>query len=266
MLTDKVIIVTGGGGGIGEGIAHVCIDNGAKVVIGERNDESGQRVAKELGENALAIACDVSNDEDLDRLIEFTVASFGRIDGVVNNAGVNFSKPFMDTSSDDWQDVISVDLRAVFFLTQKTCAQMVRQSPAGGSIVNISSVHSVAALPGAGPYDAAKAGVVGMSKSIAIEMAADNIRVNCVSPGLVNTQIWQDLLAAAPDMDECMAFWNSNIPMNRVIETREIGEAVCFLLSDKSSAMTGSNMMVDAGMTSQLVSREPFESSSIEGS
>ena len=137
MLKDKVIIVTGGGGGIGEGIAHVCIDNGAKVVIGERNDESGQRVAKELGENALAIACDVSNDEDLDRLIEFTVASFGRIDGVVNNAGVNFSKPFMDTSSDDWQDVISVDLRAVFFLTQKTCAQMVRQSPAGGSIVNI---------------------------------------------------------------------------------------------------------------------------------
>jgi NAD(P)-dependent dehydrogenase (short-subunit alcohol dehydrogenase family) len=254
MLKDKVIIVTGGGGGIGEGIARVCIDNGARVVIGELNDADGQRVAAELGDRAAAIQCNVAKDQDLDRLVAFAVDTFGRIDGLVNNAGVNFAKAFLDTSSDDWQHVISVDLRAVFFLTQKVCKQMLIQSPA-----------SVAALPGAGPYDAAKAGVVGMSKSIAIEMALHNIRINCVSPGLINTQIWQALLAAAPDKDECISFWNSNIPMNRVIETSEVGEAVCFLLSNKSSAMTGSNMIVDAGMTSQLISKEPFESKTIEG-
>ncbi len=124
-------------------------------------------------------------------------SGFGKIDGLVNNAGMNFVKPFLDTSIEEWESVLSVDLRAVFLLTQIVCREMLRRS-SGGSIVNISSVHSHSVLPGSGPYDAAKWGVVGLSKSIAVELARYGIRVNCISPGLLDTQIWQDIQAAAP--------------------------------------------------------------------
>jgi len=150
-------------------------------------------------------------------------------------------------------------------LTQLACRQMLRQGPGGGSIVNISSVHSYAALPGAGPYDAAKWGVVGMSKSIAVELAPQHIRVNAISPGLVNTQIWQEALDAAPSHEAALAHWKANIPIERVIEPDEIGELAAFLLSDRSQAITGSNLVIDGGMTSQLVSKEPYPSKPIEG-
>jgi NAD(P)-dependent dehydrogenase (short-subunit alcohol dehydrogenase family) len=171
--------------------------------------------------------------------------------------GVNFSKPFLETTTEEWERVIAVDLRAVFFLTQMVSRRMLAQSPAGGSIVNISSVHSQAGLPGAGPYEAAKAGVVGMSRSIAVELARQNIRVNTLSPGLRDTQIWQDILAAAPDVDRCREYWNSNIPIGRVIAPEEVAEICAFLLSDRSGCMTGTNVIADGGMTSQLISREP---------
>ena len=122
-----------------------------------------------------------------------------------------------------------------------------------------------AVLPGSGPYDAAKWGVIGMGKSIAVELAARGIRVNTVSPGLLDTQIWQDILAAAPSRDECLRHWRANIPIGRVIEPQEIGSLVAFLLSDRCPALTGANILHDGGMTSQLVSREPYESRPIEG-
>jgi len=132
--------------------------------------------------------------------------------------------------------------------------------PGGGSIVNISSVHTHAVLAGSGPYDAAKWGVVGLSKSIAVELAQDAIRVNCISPGLLNTNIWRDIQRAAPDADACREYWNANIPIARVIEPAEIGELAVFLLSDRSACITGANMFADGGMTSQLISREPYVS------
>ena len=218
-----------------------------------------------MRKRALAIECDVRKDEDLYRLVSETVHKFGRVDGLVNNAGVNFAKPFLQTTADDWERVISVDLRPVFFLTQMACRQMLKQKPQGGSIVNISSVHSLAVLPGSGPYDAAKWGVVGMGKSIAVELAGQNIRVNSISPGLLNTQIWKEILAAAPNKKACMSYWKANIPIGRLIEPSEIGELAAFLLSDRSSSITGSNILADGGMTSQLVSKEPYQSRSLGG-
>lgn len=265
ILKDSVVIITGAGGGLGEGMAHVCRDEGAKIVVAEINEENGKKVADNLGPDAEFVSCDVADDEDLDRLVEATVERFGRIDGLVNNAGVNFAKPFLETTPEEWQRVISVDLRAVFFLTQKVCLQMLKQEPRGGSIVNIASVHTLAALPGAGPYDAAKCGVAGMSKSFAVELATEGIRVNTLSPGLVKTQIWRDIIDAAPDEKSCLDFWKSNIPMGRVIETEEIGQLAAFLLSDRSSCITGSNIIADAGMTSQLISKEPYQSDALEG-
>ena len=265
LLKDKVVIVTGAGGGLGEGIARVCHREGAKVVIAEVRGDAGAQVAASLGEGALAVTCNVASDEDLGNLVDTTVKEFGRIDGLVNNAGINFAKPFLDTTPEEWERVISVDLRAVFFLSQMVAKSMIDQNPKGGSIVNISSAHSLAVLPGAGPYDAAKWGVVGMGKSIAVELATENVRVNMISPGLLNTQIWEDILDAAPSREACIDYWNSNIPIARVIEPEEIGELAVFLLSERSSTITGSNIVADGGMTSQLISKEPYESKPIEG-
>lgn len=264
-LKDKVVIITGAGGGLGEGIARVCHREGAKVVLADLRGDAARQVVASLGRRALAVTCDVREDGQLRSLVEETVRKFGRVDGLVNNAGVNFSKPFLDTTSEDWDRVVSVDLRAVFFLTQLVCRQMLKQRPKGGSIVNVSSVHSSACLPGAGPYDAAKWGVVGMGKSIAVELATEKIRVNAISPGLLNTQIWQDLLAAAPDKKACKEYWNSNIPIARIIEPEEIGELAVFLLGDRSAAITGANLVADGGMTSQLISKEPYKAKAIEG-
>lgn len=269
LLQDKVIIVTGAGGGIGEGIAQVCVREGANVVIADIRGAAAQQVAAALGPQAFAVTCNVADDEQLNQLVAATMTHFGRIDGLVNNAGVNFAKPFLETTAADWERVISVDLRATFFLTQLVCRQMLQQPATRasnrGSIVNIASVHAIAAFPGAGPYDAAKWGVVGLSKAVAVELAMQGIRVNAVSPGLINTQIWQDYLAATPDPAATLAYWHSNIPMERVIEPTEIGEMVAFLLSDRALAVTGANMLVDGGLTAMLVSKEPYERAALEG-
>ncbi len=142
---------------------------------------------------------------------------------------------------------------------------MLKQKPRGGSIVNIASVHTLAVLPGSGPYDAAKWGVVGMGKSMAVELAAQNIRVNSISPGLLNTQIWKDVQAAAPNRKACLDYWKANIPIGRIIEPAEIGELAAFILSDRSSSITGANILADGGMTSQLVSKEPYPSKPLGG-
>ncbi len=265
LLQNKTVIITGAGGGLGEGIARVCHREGANVVVADVRGEAARNVARSLGDRALDVTCDVRDDAALERLVEHSVRRFGRVDGLVNNAGVNFVKPFLETTPEEWDRVISVDLRAVFFLSQRVCRQMLRQTPRGGSIVNISSVHSYAVLSGSGPYDAAKWGVVGMGKSIAVELATENIRMNAISPGLLNTQIWTDIQAAAPDAEVCKNYWNSNIPIARVIEPAEIGELAAFLLSDRSGCITGANIYADGGMTSQLTSKEPYKSRPLEG-
>lgn len=259
LLENKTIIVTGAGGGLGEGIARVCHREGANVVLGDIRGPQAEQVAHTLGKRALGMFCDVRSPDDLESLADAALERFGRIDGLVNNAGANFVKPFLETTLAEWDDVLSIDLRGVFFLTQLVCRHM-QSRTGGGSIVNISSVHSHAVLPGSGPYDAAKWGVVGLCKSIAVELAPDDIRVNCISPGLLNTNIWRDIQQAAPDAEACREYWNANIPIGRVIEPAEIGELAAFLLSDRSACITGANIFADGGMTSQLISREPYVS------
>jgi NAD(P)-dependent dehydrogenase (short-subunit alcohol dehydrogenase family) len=257
MLQNKTVVITGAAGGLGEGIARVCHREGANVVIADLNGERAALLAEDLRVRALPVVCDVRKPDQLSRLVELAVDHFGEIHGLVNNAGINFVKPFLETTAEEWDNVIATDLKAAFLLTQIVCRRMLLQERPGGSIVNISSVHSQSALPGAGPYDAAKWGVVGMSKSIAVELASKQIRVNCISPGLLNTQIWKDILASSPDPRACAEYWNDNIPIARVIEPSEIGELAAFLLSERSLCITGANIFADGGMTSRLISREP---------
>jgi NAD(P)-dependent dehydrogenase (short-subunit alcohol dehydrogenase family) len=262
MLTAKTIIITGGGGGIGEAIARSVHHYGGNVVIGQRTAAAGDAVVRSLGDRAISVVCDVRKDDDQKHLVQAARDYFGRIDGLVNNAGVNFVKPFMDTTDEDWERVIGTDLKPTFFLTQKVCRVLLEQSPVTGSIVNIASVHAIAGLPCAGPYDAVKAGVVGLTRSLAVELGEHGIRVNTVSPGVVDTQIFQDIIAAASDSKAIVDHWMGNIPLRRAIQPREVAEIVTFLLSDRASAITGANYLVDAGMTAQLVNREPGQNGS----
>ena len=245
LLTNRTILITGAARGIGAAIAEVCLREGALVYCADREYHE----PRQAGERWWEIPCDVSRDEDLQRCI----AAVPRLDGLVNNAGVNFLKPFLETTMEDYDRVLNIDLRAVFRLSQLAVQAM----PVGGSIVNISSVHSIAGIPGAAPYDAAKAGVIGLTKSLAVELAPMKIRVNAISPGLIETQIWRDVLATIPDPKQYLDYWYSNIPQARLIQPTEIAELTAFLLSDRASCITGANITADAGMTAQLVSREP---------
>ena len=267
-LRDKVVIITGASKGLGVGMATVCAREGAKVVLAARSADLLRQVAGDItatGGQAHPVVCDMAKLPDLHRLVDETTRLYGRIDGLINNAGVNFVKPFLETTEADWDHIIDIDLKGSFFLTQLCARQMVSQSPQGGSIVQIASVHTLASVHGAGPYDAAKCGMVGYSKAAAIELAKQKVRINVVSPGLCRTEIWHDVLHAAPSEAECLAFWNANIPAERLIEPEEIAQTCVFLLSERSSCVTGANFVADLGMTSQLISRQPYESKAIEG-
>jgi len=259
ILHDKAIIITGGARGLGRGIAEVCLREGARCMLADRDAEGVRQTTRELGDHAAAVPCDVTKEADLACLVQETVERFGRIDGLVNNAGINFNRPFLSSDATDWANVIQTNLTPVYTLTQRVIARMLAQSPTGGSIVNVASVHALATAPGAGPYAAAKAGIVGLSRAVALEFASQGIRVNAVSPGLCDTGIWQDVIASAKDKAACEAYWYSNIPIGRALRPQEIGEVVAFMLSARSSALTGANIVADGGLTANLLSRTNYE-------
>lgn len=268
LLASRVVIVTGAARGLGRAIALGCAASGAKVVLADRDaaevDAAAAAIAGAGGE-AVSVPTDVSRLEDLERLCTAAVSRFGRIDGLVNNAGVNFVKPVLEVTEEEWDRVIDVDLKGAFFLTQFVARRMVAQRPAGGAIVQIASVHTIAAVAGAAPYDAAKHGMVGFTKAAAVELAPHGVRINLLSPGLCRTAIWQDVVAAAPSEQACLDYWRSQIPGRRLIEPEEIADAAVFLLSDAARAFTGANLLADLGMTSLLVGREPYASRPITG-
>jgi NAD(P)-dependent dehydrogenase (short-subunit alcohol dehydrogenase family) len=264
-LADKVVIITGASKGLGVAMAEQCAREGAKVVLAARSLPELETVAARItdaGGQVAAIAADLSSPPDLEALAAHALATFGRIDGLINNAGVNYVKPFLEIEPEEWRHVLAVDLTGSFLLTQLCARQMHRQGT-GGAIVQIASVHTHAAVAGAAPYDAAKHGMVGFSKAAAVELAPLGIRVNILSPGLCATEIWKDLVAAAPSEQQCLDYWHANIPGHRLITPLEIANCCVFLLSDDSSCITGANIFADLGMTSLLVSREPYTSKAI---
>lgn len=261
-LQDKVVLVTGASRGIGRGIAQVLAREGARVVVSSIEEDVASEVAATLPGGAArhaAVLCDVADAGQRAGAIDFAVARFGRLDGLVNNAGINFVKPFTQTTPDDWRRVMSIDLDSVYDLSRLAIARFLQQGH-GGAIVSVTSVHTVATYPGSAPYAAAKAAINLLSKGLATEFARHDIRVNCVAPGLVRTEIWRDLVASfGGDEAACLAYWRRNIPLGRIIEPEEIGEAVSFLLSSRARAMGGAVVYVDGGLTSQLIAARDDE-------
>jgi NAD(P)-dependent dehydrogenase (short-subunit alcohol dehydrogenase family) len=266
-LKDKIAVITGSGAGIGRSIARRFAEEGAVVLAASRRESNGQPAVDEItgaGGRAEFIRCDVSNEADVAGLMKIAEEKYGGVDILVNNAGVNFVKPFTEVAPADWDRVMNVDLRGTYLCSWYAVKQMLLKG--AGSIVNITTVHTRACLPGAAPYDAAKWGVVGLTKSMAVEFASRNIRVNALSPGLIDTQIWDDIKAAAPDMEACLGYWRSNIPMGRVGTAEEVARTAVFLAGDDAAYITGSNLVADGGMSSQLISQEPYQSNALEGS
>ena len=264
--SKHVTIVTGAGSGIGEGIALAFAEAGARVVLADVNREAGARVAKAceaLGATSLFVPTDVSDVQSCRALMAATVDAFGQIDSLINNAGVNFVKPTLEMNEADWDRVIDVDLKGTFLCSRYALEVMVPRKQ--GNIVNIASVHTVATLPEAAPYAAAKGGVDMLTKALALEFAPYGIRVNAVSPGLTATQIWQDLQDAAEDVEAARRHWYDNIPMERVQTPREVANVVMFLVSDAASYVTGTNVFSDGGMTAQLISRARYANKAVEG-
>jgi NAD(P)-dependent dehydrogenase (short-subunit alcohol dehydrogenase family) len=263
---DHVVIVTGASSGIGRGIALAFAEAGAAVVLADVNRPQGEAVAeacRAAGGQAHFVHTDVAQAAACRALIHTTVATFGHLDTLVNNAGVNFVKPTLTVEEADWDRVINVDLKGTFLCSRYALEVMVPRRQ--GNIINIASVHTHATLPEAAPYAAAKGGVEMMTKSLAIEFAPHGIRINAVSPGLTDTQIWNDIQAAAADPEAARQHWFDNIPMRRVQSAREVANVVLFLASDRASYITGANIFTDGGMTAQLINAARYAVKPLEG-
>ena len=231
-----VAIVTGAASGIGAGIADCFAEAGAEVVVADVNERQGAQISAELQQRhgvGLFVKTDVSQAADCRRLMGETLSTYGQIDTLVNNAGVNFVKPTLEMDEADWDRVVDVDLKGTFLCSRYALEAMVPRR--SGVIINIASVHTVATLPAAAPYAASKGGVDMMTRSMAIEFAPHGIRVNAVSPGLTDTQIWNDIQDAAEDAEMARQHWLDNIPLARVQTPREVGKVVLFLAGDQSS-------------------------------
>ena len=243
-LEQQIIIVTGGGRGIGLEISRAMRAAGAHLVIAETNAEIGEAAANEL--NGDFIKTDVTDSSSVRAMVEAVVAKHGRIDCLVNNAGICRNTPSEDVTDEEWRLVMSIDLDGVFYGCREVAKVMLKQG--SGTIVNIGSMSGIISNrpQPQSAYNAAKAGVIHLTKSLAGEWASRGIRVNCISPGYIGTPMTK-LGLETPEWRET---WLSSTPMGRLGEPVEVASVAVFLASAASSFMTGSNVVVDGGYTS----------------
>ena len=240
----KAAIVTGASRGIGREIALHLANEGAKVVVNysgskDKADEVVELI-KNAGGEAFAVQADVSNQESVKKMIDETIATFGSIDILVNNAGITRDNLLMRMKEEEWDDVININLKGVFLCTKGVTRQMMRQR--AGKIVNVASIVGVSGNPGQANYVAAKAGVIGLTKTTAKELATRNINVNAVAPGFITTDMTE---ALSEDVQKQML---ANIPLGKLGSPENVAKTVLFLLSEDAAYITGQTIHVDGGM------------------
>ncbi|WP_460798625.1 SDR family NAD(P)-dependent oxidoreductase [Microbacterium sp. GXF0217] len=247
---DQTAIVTGAATGIGEGIALLLAEEGASVVVVDVNPNV-HHVADAIvarGGRALAVVADVAAERDVDRAVAAAVDTFGGLNVLVNNVGIQDGKGIDEVSAAEWDRTISVNLRSVYLFMHAAVPHLKRAAPAA-SVVNISSVHAGSTLPQTSSYAASKAGVLGLTRSSALDLAPFGVRVNAVSPGTVGTGMFYQWLDSTEDRDASMALMLRHQPIGRIGTPDDIAEAVAFLASDKASYITAQTLWVDGGQS-----------------
>lgn len=246
-LNNKVAIVTGAGGGFGEGIAKLFVQEGAKVVIADINIEAAQRVADELGPNALAIKADVSSRDDINAVVKHCKETFGSVDIVVNNAAITHkNQPMLETDEATFDRMFAVNVKSIYHMAHAVLPVMRAQGK--GVILNIGSTAGIRPRPGLSWYNASKGAVNVLSKSMAVELGPENIRVNAICPVMGITGMFE-LFMGMPDTPENRKKFVSSIPLGRFSTPADIAAAALFLASDAAEFITGIEMPVDGGRT-----------------
>ncbi|HWO95447.1 MAG TPA: SDR family NAD(P)-dependent oxidoreductase [Bacillus sp. (in: firmicutes)] len=242
-LQDKVAVITGGASGIGAATARLFVSEGAKVVLVDLNEEKGKAFEAELkalNTEALFIKANITSEEEVANIFKQTIETFGKVDVVFNNAGIGRVHPSHELAYSEWRNTVNVDLDGVFLVARESIREMLKTG--GGTIVNTASMYGWVGSPGSAAYNAAKGGVINLTRSLALEYAEQNIRINALCPGFIDTPIIPEeskqALAAAT-------------PMKRLGKAEEMAKAVLFMASDDSSFMTGNSLIVDGGYTAQ---------------
>lgn len=241
--TGRVAIVTGGGGGIGRGIARQLALAGYRIVVNDLREaaaEAGAREVVEAGGEAIALAGDVSRRNDAQQVVERSIAHFGRVDLLVNNAGIQVWKPLLELDERDWDSVINTNLRGCFLCTQAAGRAMRDQG--AGHIVNIGSGSNQVPFPGLASYTASKGGIEMLTKVAAVELGPLGIRVNCLAPGAIEIE------RTRKEREDYAGTWSRVTPLRRIGTPEDIGRAVVMIDSDRAAFITGQTIMVDGGL------------------
>ena len=242
-LENKVAVITGGASGIGAATAKLFVEEGAKVVLVDLNEEKGKAFEAELkaqNAEALFVKANITSEEEVANVFKQAVETFGKVDVVFNNAGIGRVHSSHDLDYSEWRKTVNVDLDGVFLVAREAISEMLKTG--GGTIVNTASMYGWVGSPGSAAYNAAKGGVINLTRSLALEYAEQNIRINALCPGFIDTPIIPE---------ENKEALSAITPMKRLGKAEEMAKAVLFMASDDSAFMTGNRLTVDGGYTAQ---------------
>jgi NAD(P)-dependent dehydrogenase (short-subunit alcohol dehydrogenase family) len=250
-LTGRVAVVSGGAQGIGRAIVERFQREGAQTVLLDCDGRAGEATAQELARcptclPPLFVQADLRQPAEIQSAIAVVRQRLGRIDILVNNAGIEISKPFADLTIDDWNLVLEVNLRGAFLLSQAALPLFPER---GGAIINISSIHATHAFPDSSAYACAKAALIALGRNLALELASRHIRVNTISPGYIDTRLWDEYLRQSPNAQALAEQTTALHPLGRRGLPADVGEAALFFAADGSSFITGTDLVVDGGLT-----------------
>lgn len=243
-LQNKIAIITGAGSGIGRGVALAFVKEGAKVVVADWSEEGGKETVEQIRKikgEAVFIKTDVSKAADIDEMVKTCLDKFGRIDILINNAGIVKFGPLHETPEEDWDAVLNVNLKSVFLGSKRAIPEMLKQGR--GKIISTASIAGLVGFENVGPYCASKGGIIALTREMALEYAKHKINVNCIAPGVIKTAMTKDMIADPAQKQ----FFESSTPYPRVGEPEDIASAAVYLASDESDFVNGHVLVVDGG-------------------
>lgn len=245
-LKDKVVIVTGAGSGIGRATAILFAKEGAKIVVADWSEEGGKETAEEIknqGGEVVFVKTDVSKAEDVEKMKNICLEKFGRVDILINNAGIVKFSPLHETPEEDWDKVIDVNLKSVFLCSKAVIPEMLKQGK--GKIVNTASIAGLVGFENIGPYCASKGGIIALTREMALEYAPKKININCIAPGVIRTAMTRGMLANP----QTRQFLEQSTPYPRLGEPEDIANTFLYLASEESDFVNGEVLVVDGGWT-----------------